>query len=157
MKYQSQHFASPRLDVSMRCPSRTGVAAWIPHTKQGWHLSALLQQVLSVQVGLSKTPIFKCKKEYHPWFKSYRLYTVFLPFQYTLPRYHTILTALQVCTSKTHPHPLHPLLSSALCNYNQICKPQKVDSPPCILITVASPLEQTGLQDAEFTDNLFWN
>lgn len=55
------------------------------------------------------------------------------------------------------PHPLHPLLSSALCNYNQICKPQKVDSPPCILITVASPLEQTSLQDAEFTDNLFWN
>lgn len=84
-------------------------------------------------------------------------YTVFLPFQYTLPQYHAILSAQQVSTSKTYPHPLHPLLSFALCNYNQICKPQKMDFLPCILISAASPLEQMGLQDAEFTDNLFWN
>lgn len=83
---------------------------------------------------------------YHPSFKLARLYTVFLPFQYVLPQYHTILSTLEVSTSGTNPHPLHPLLSFALCNYNQICKPQKMNSLPCILISMASPLEQTGLQ-----------
>lgn len=32
-----------------------------------------------------------------------------------------------------------------------------MDSLPCILIRVASPLEQTGLQDVEFADDLFWS
>lgn len=32
-----------------------------------------------------------------------------------------------------------------------------MDSQPCILINVASALEQTGLQDGEFTDYFFWS
>lgn len=32
-----------------------------------------------------------------------------------------------------------------------------MDSLPCIPISVASALEQTGLQDVEFTDDLFWS
>lgn len=32
-----------------------------------------------------------------------------------------------------------------------------MDSLPCILISMASALEQTGLQDVEFTDDLFWS
>lgn len=95
--------------------------------------------------------IFKYKKVYHSWFKLVKLCTLFLPFQYILPQYHIILTTLEVSTSKTNLHPLHPLHSFALCNYNQICKPHKIDSLPCILISMASPLEQTGLQDVEFT------
>lgn len=32
-----------------------------------------------------------------------------------------------------------------------------MDSLPCIQISVAGPLEQSGLQDVEFTDDLFWS
>lgn len=74
-----------------------------------------------------------------------------------LPQDHIILTAQELSTRETNPHPLHPLLSFALCNYNQTCKPQEMDSLLCILISMASPLEQTGLQDVEFTDDLFWS
>lgn len=86
--------------------------------------------------------------------KAYAIF-MFLPFQYIIHQYHTILTVLETSTSETHSHPLYPLHSFALCNYNQICKPQKMESMPHILIRVAGPLEQTGLQDAEVTAHLF--
>lgn len=79
-----------------------------------------------------------------------------LPYIYvpSLPIYHPSISYHPYCPRDKHIL-IHSTLSSPLlCSYNQIGKPQKMEPLPCILIRVAGPLEQTGLQDVEVTADI---